>query len=197
MKGFQKGHPNYLISKKIQVNCRYCNKLFGVVPSLIKRKHFCSKECYTKSMIGRKILPESIEKGRLSRIGHKVSEETRKKISFANSGENNGMFKENSFMNICRKIRKRDNYICMLCSLHQEKNNNKSLDVHHIDYNHLNNLPQNMISLCHSCHAKTNKSKREFWIQHFQLILSEKYDYKYTNNNEILIEFNEDVKNVM
>lgn len=138
---------------------------------------------------------ECIEKSRLKRIGHLVSKETRNKISLANSGEKNGMFRENSFMNICRKIRKRDNYVCLLCGLHQEKNNNKSLDVHHIDYNHSNNIFQNMISLCHSCHAKTNKSKRDFWIKHFHSILSEKYGYKYLENGDVLIDIEGGINN--
>lgn len=40
----------------------------------------------------KKATKESIEKGRLKKIGHKVSKETRKKIGEANSGKKNGMY---------------------------------------------------------------------------------------------------------
>lgn len=45
-----------------------------------------------KWMIGRKLSPESIEKTRLANIGRKMSEEGKRKISKANSAENNGMY---------------------------------------------------------------------------------------------------------
>jgi very-short-patch-repair endonuclease len=45
-----------------------------------------------KWMLGRKLPPEVIEKGRLKRIGHITTEETKRKIGEANSGKNNGMY---------------------------------------------------------------------------------------------------------
>ena len=58
-------------------------------------------------------------------------------------------------------ILKRDEYHCQYpeCDTTQEDNRRKSghnLHVHHIDYNHENHTPRNMITLCTSCHAKTN-----------------------------------------
>jgi len=35
-----------------------------------------------------------------------------------------------------------------------------------IDYDKLNIKPKNLISLCHSCHMKTNYN-REYWRQRF------------------------------
>ncbi len=175
-------------NKSIKVNCSYCKSRILRKPSKLKKfdKYYCDTNCYAKSLIGRKLPKEQIEKARLKRIGHEVSEETRKKISFANSGKKNGMFREDSDMNIRKIIRKRDNFICQLCDMHQEKNK-KSLDVHHIDYNKKNNLVQNLISLCHSCHAKTNKSKRPFWIKHFHSILNNNYGYIYSDNESIVL----------
>jgi len=57
------------------------------------------------------------------------------------------------------QIRKRDNYTCQLCGKKQGK---RKLPVHHIDYNKENLDPNNLISLCMKCHAKTNFN-REFW----------------------------------
>jgi len=65
-------------------------------------------------------------------------------------------------------IRKRDNYVCQMCGIHQDelKGWNKKLDVHHIDYDKDNLNPENLISLCKSCHMKTN-CNREYWKIYF------------------------------
>lgn len=88
-----------------------------------------------------------------------------------------------------RRIRKRDNQICMLCGIHREKLS-RALDVHHIDYNKKLTIPQNCISLCQKCNIKVNKN-RPHWIKFFQSLLSEKYGYKYSENNEIIVEVNQ------
>jgi len=84
-----------------------------------------------------------------------------------------------------RLIRKRDNQICMLCGVHREKLN-RALDVHHINYNKKLSIPQNCISLCRNCHARTH-SNRKHWTKFFQDLLSERYGYGY-ERGEILIE---------
>lgn len=84
-----------------------------------------------------------------------------------------------------RFIRKRDNQICMLCGTHREKLN-RALHIHHINYNKLLTIPQNCISLCTSCHIKTNWN-RKHWVKFFQSLLSEKYSYKYSEDGEIII----------
>ena len=61
-------------------------------------------------------------------------------------------------------VRKRDNYVCRLCSKPQ---GSIAHDVHHIDFNKKNCSPENLITLCHNCHVKTNK-KRNYWIKYFQ-----------------------------
>ena len=73
-----------------------------------------------------------------------------------------------------KKIKERDNYNCQICGINQEKLNKiyndtykKTLRIHHIDYNKQNNKPNNLISLCLPCHAKTNQN-REDWINYFQ-----------------------------
>jgi 5-methylcytosine-specific restriction endonuclease McrA len=66
-------------------------------------------------------------------------------------------------------IRKRDNYICQLCGVHQDELKNgqlEKLDIHHKDYNKKNLNPDNLISLCRSCHVKTNYN-REYWLKLF------------------------------
>ena len=59
------------------------------------------------------------------------------------------------------QIRDRDNRTCQLCGIN-EKNTQRKLSVHHIDYDKENCDPNNLISLCIICHLKTN-GNREYW----------------------------------
>ncbi|HEB13745.1 MAG TPA: hypothetical protein ENI13_02060 [candidate division CPR3 bacterium] len=63
-------------------------------------------------------------------------------------------------------IRNRDRRKCQLCEK-TELENEEKLSVHHIDYDKKNNDPDNLISLCRSCHSKT-QINRENWKQYFK-----------------------------
>lgn len=67
-----------------------------------------------------------------------------------------------------RFIRERDQFTCQLCGITEELVGQK-LDVHHIDYDKTNNEVINLISLCKSCHSKTN-FKRDDWMNLFNSI---------------------------
>lgn len=125
--------------------------------------------------------------------GKHHSEEIMKRIILANSGENSHKWNGGSsfepydinFNNrFKRAIRKRDNHICMLCNTHQEKLS-RTLSIHHIDYNKELSIPQNCISLCLSCHSKTNDN-RPNWTKFFQDLLSQRYGYKYENKDIVI-----------
>lgn len=75
--------------------------------------------------------------------------------------ENNLYPKE--FIKIRKQILKRDNYICQKCS-------KKGTDIHHIDYNKLNNKKDNLITLCHLCNVKANIDK-DYWFAYFKYII--------------------------
>jgi len=62
-------------------------------------------------------------------------------------------------------IRERDRYICQFCG---EKQNNRAHAVHHIDYDKKNSNPENLITLCTSCHVKTN-TNRKYWENYFRI----------------------------
>lgn len=64
------------------------------------------------------------------------------------------------------QIRYRDNYKCQLCGC-PEVECNRKLHVHHIDYDKNNLKLENLISLCQSCHMKTNYN-REYWQEYFE-----------------------------
>lgn len=57
-----------------------------------------------------------------------------------------------------KAIRERDNYKCQECGIPQEECL-RQLDVHHRDGNKLNCNPDNLVSLCNSCHSKIEHNK--------------------------------------
>lgn len=60
---------------------------------------------------------------------------------------------------ISTAIRKRDSHACAICG-------NPGDDVHHKDYNKKNNAPDNLVTLCKTCHGKTNFN-RPYWQAYF------------------------------
>jgi len=70
------------------------------------------------------------------------------------------------------QIRKRDNSTCPICK------EIESLCVHHIDYNKKNSTPYNLITLCKSCHAKTNFN-RDSWRAYFKELIAKRLKIKY------------------
>ncbi len=111
----------------------------------------------------------------------KLTDEHKRKIAESLKGEKCHLWKGGiSFFpyglefnkELKEQIRARDNHLCQECSTHQSKLFSKNgkpekLSVHHIDYDKLNSRSWNLISLCKSCHCKTNL-KREYWTAHFK-----------------------------
>jgi len=133
------------------------------------RKYFCidckKSICYTTAKIGSgKCRP-------CSKIGNIHSIETKKKMSISAGGTGVLNIKPKYGPGFCNTlknfIRNRDNFQCQLCGLSQEENG-KGLDVHHKNYNKLDNSFNNLISLCTPCHTKTN-SNRPLWLRRFSV----------------------------
>jgi len=55
------------------------------------------------------------------------------------------------------QIVNRDNNRCVICG-----KNPRKIHIHHINYNKQDNSNKNLISLCDSCHGKTN-GRRKYW----------------------------------
>jgi hypothetical protein len=110
--------------------------------------------------------------------GKKRSEESRKRISLGHKGEKNCRWQGGKsfedygieWTDILRQsIRERDGYACKKCGINQSEllGMHKKLSVHHIDYDKKNLDPKNLITLCVSCHMKTNFN-REKWLEYFK-----------------------------
>ena len=71
-----------------------------------------------------------------------------------------------------QQILERDNYICQNPEC---EHLSEGLDCHHIDYDKKNNILENVITLCNSCHGKTNgKNNRQYWTEFYQNIMKGK-----------------------
>jgi len=102
--------------------------------------------------------------------------ETKLKVSASRKGKcvgaNNVMWKDGATQKkykdfgkaLKEMIRIRDGRKCQLCGTPEMELLIK-LDIHHIDFNKENSSSDNLISLCHKCHSKTNHpKKRKYWI---------------------------------
>jgi len=68
------------------------------------------------------------------------------------------------------QVRQRDHYKCRICGCSQVENE-RQLDVHHIDYDKKNNDMNNLLTLCVHCHRKTNHN-RDYWFAYCRYIIS-------------------------
>jgi len=141
---------------------------------------------------GEKHSEETKKKISESGKGRKHTEETKKKMSINNamhrpeivsklSGENSNLWQGGKSYagytpefnnNLKEQIRKRDNYRCQECFKHQDELYGKTgkkykLHIHHIDFDKKNSDQSNLISLCISCHMKTNYN-REHWTDYYK-----------------------------
>lgn len=100
--------------------------------------------------------------------GRKASPETRAKLRSQrkldkhpawNGGSSYFPYSLDWTKTLKQSIRERDGYSCANCGATQRE---KNFHVHHIDYDKSNCDPGNLITLCNSCHMKTNWN-RTYW----------------------------------
>lgn len=66
-------------------------------------------------------------------------------------------------------IKERDGCKCQECGVPERE---EHLFIHHVDYNKKNNSKENLITLCNSCHGRTN-GKRDKWVEYFKFKISQ------------------------
>jgi DNA-directed RNA polymerase subunit RPC12/RpoP len=171
-------------------NCIDCGK------ELSDRGHFhlrCRK-CYDKTIFGKNnpnygnnVLSTKYKGKNNPFYGQHHTEETKNIIKKKLSGKNSPHYIDGrsfepyteEFRKLRIIIRKRDNYTCQLCGIHEELNivgnKKENLTTHHIDYNKENCRKKNLISLCRKCNSKVNHN-RKYWKKYFiKLIKKEEY----------------------
>jgi len=186
----------YNCSKKSWVSVKFCSKKCKYKSPIVREKISLSQKGKPREyLIGHEVSEETRKKIGNGRRGKKHTAETKKIIGEKGKGRpawNIGIkcpwtSERNRVMNKERVrekhpnwkggksfglygfdftkelktlIRKRDKFTCQICG----KN---GYDVHHIDYNKKNCNQDNLITLCRSCHTKTNWN-REKWLDYFK-----------------------------
>lgn len=151
------------------------------------KKH--SKETKEKNSLATKEYYNNPENKKLQSERIKLvwsNPEYKNKMSGENSthwkgGREYAIYGEEWSKQLREQIRERDNYQCQLCLTTQEESlvkYKKKLDVHHIDYNKENCSEDNLVSLCVSCHMKTNYN-RDKW----QVFLTRKHNNKFLHKD--------------
>lgn len=189
----RKGQERKRENKNLSI-CVICDNEFKHYGSRIT----CSRECYAKYMSKTRmgsgnpsykgedkflevVCMNCEKKFSYSRVGlHKNKERYFCSLDCVNSfysGENHPYWKGGKSKyplifndKLKNLIKKRDNYCCSLCGI-LEKDNDRLLSIHHIDYDKNNCDKNNLITLCESCHCTTNFN-RNFWEFLFKSILS-------------------------
>jgi hypothetical protein len=132
---------------KIKRVCKYCSKIFYMIPCRVKnegRGLYCCKKCYNLNMRG-------------------------ENSKFWKGGKSFELYSSEWTKELREYIRKRENYCCAICGKSQNSEIitfGRKLQVHHIDYNKKNNSKSNLIALCLICHLKTG-GHREAWTDFF------------------------------
>jgi hypothetical protein len=80
----------------------------------------------------------------------------------------NGKEYSPNWQEIRKQIYQRDGWICQECGIHCH--NKQQIQCHHINYDTSDNVFSNLITLCSSCHAKTNW-RRDNWTKHYENLL--------------------------
>lgn len=170
-------HPK----KHIFKTCSFCGKDFEIKDGQAKRAKYCSRACSSKANIGVGENSRFWNGGQKPKICKSCGKEflakwnnPSKYCSFTcytnySVGERSHAWLggksfepypptfNNKFK---RMIRQRDNYTCAMCGEYGK-------DVHHINYVKNDTFPENCITLCRSCHVKTN-SNRDYWANYFR-----------------------------
>ena len=187
-------HCNYV--ERVKINCACCGVEMERVPNKVGKYNFCSKSCASKSTS--LWAPKKRVTVRCSYCDKPIERHPRyvNNTNFCDHGCMGKWFSENwvgenhpmsgdkspawrggiSFEpypvtwnnKLKGDIRSRDNHTCQVCGV-SEVDSGRKLDVHHIDYDKNNLNYSNLISLCMSCHRKTNH-RRDEWKAYFQNI---------------------------
>lgn len=156
-----------------RVPCKICESIFYAKPYWLRKGwgKYCSRNCQregqkTGKTVACFICNTSVYKSGKALIGSKSKKyfcdkscQTIWRNSVEYIGEKHpnwrGGFSSESYRNILRRTNKEE--VCGLCYTVDKR----ILTAHHIDHNHVNNDPENLIWLCHNCHFLVHHHRGE------------------------------------
>lgn len=149
-------HPNWM-GDDIEMECQYCHKRYFVRPSRGTKSKYCSHLCHNRAMS---------QAGEGHHNFGRVREDLRQERNHQWRGgvtRSNDMQRRSPKYRIWRdKVFARDNYTCQHCGT-----TNTYVTAHHIksfaDFPELRFDIDNGITLCESCHEKTDTYKGAYY----------------------------------
>lgn len=154
---WNKGIKEFMGVKTVpNCKCKFCGKEFHLKPYSIKkgRGKYCSKKCY------------GMNKSKLIRDGEITVFALPPMLGKNNPSWRGGRsfwpYPADWTKTLKEAIRQRDGYKCRNCGCPQEESL-KKLSIHHIDYNKQNCNPENLITLCNSCHCLITEPTEKRW----------------------------------
>lgn len=112
---------------------------------------------------------EAMRKARLGKPGTPHTQEFINRLSVTRKGSGNPCWRGGvwyNFNKLRNEIIKRDGGCCVNFSCNHST---VRLNVHHIDYDKSNNTRTNLVTLCHSCHSRTNVKNRSLHKRYYSL----------------------------
>ncbi len=169
-------NPRYIDGRSLRKNCTVCNKVLG----RYNKSGYC-RSCTPKSKEKNPNYKHGLTFNKLCKCSNNINYYAtrcwacwKKEISELYQGKGNPAWQGGKsfepyplgWTNIYKEqIRLRDNYTCQLCGK-PEIENCRRLSIHHIDYDKSNLNVNNLLSLCNSCHSKTN-TNQDYWKEYF------------------------------
>lgn len=150
----RKGKPGVRLGKKCTKE--QCDANSKMVKELWEDPDYCEAQSKSHSVSSTKMWQDPVFR----------SSHTGENAPNWQGGKSFEVYSEEFSKDLKMGIKERDNFTCREC----DKMMLLNLHVHHVDYNKKNSSPDNLISLCRSCHAKTNVSeaKRPYWTARYQ-----------------------------
>lgn len=154
------GCKRYLLSENFHKNK---SNLPSGLSSLCKEcKSIDAKKCKERENVSRKLRRHKLGISKRFIINGKLIGDFVSKAKC----KNNEKDYTNDWSTIRKIIYKRDNWTCQECKTKCQTTGKLKIQCHHINYNTKDNNDNNLITLCASCHGKTN-FKRDDWKNYF------------------------------
>ena len=148
MKG--ENNPNYGKHWSEEIRKKMSEAQMGIGKGkILSEEH---KRKISESHKGFKHTKESIKKMSESKKGKRMGKES----SNWRGGISKLPYAFNFNEKLKKRIKKRDSYKCQICETLDD------LSIHHVNYDKMNSDWNNLVTLCNSCHSKTNH-KRDYW----------------------------------